>query len=410
MAEILLAGLDFRTAPVAVRERAAVPEPALREALTTLRALRGVGGVALISTCNRVEVIVSTRSDEALEEIVRWFDQRAGASMEPHLYVLRQDAAIDHLFRVAAGLESMILGEPQIGGQVRNAFQAAIEAQTIDGLLQQLFEQTLRVAKKIRSDTGIGERAVSASYAAVELAKKVFGDLSGVRVLLIGAGEMAELTAEHLHSENVTQVFVANRSHNRAVELAKRYSGHAIHFDGIAEQLLLCDIVIASTGAPHYVISEDHVRRALEHRRNRSLFLIDLSVPRNISPAVANVDGAYVYSIDDLQHVADENLEKRRERAKEAEGIVNHEVAAFKKRLAARDAVPTIVELRQRLETIRTGEVEKYLRHLGPVTIDHKEAVEMLTTQIINKILHYPMLQLKEEPAREPAIRRIFGL
>lgn len=410
MAEILLAGLDFRTAPIGVRERAAVPEPALREALTTLRALRGVGGVALISTCNRVEVVVSTRSDEALEEIVHWFDQRAGVSMESHLYLLRQDAAIDHLFRVAAGLESMILGEPQIGGQVRNAFQAALEAQTVDGLLQQLFEQTLRVAKKIRSETGIGERAVSASYAAVELAKKVFGDLSGVRVLLIGAGEMAELTAEHLHSEDVTQVFVANRSHGRAVELAKRYSGHAIHFDGIPEQLLLCDIVIASTGAPHYVINEDHVRRALEHRRDRSLFLIDLSVPRNIDPAVANLEGAYVYSIDDLQHVADENLEKRRERAKEAEGIVNHEVAGFRKRLAARDAVPTIVELRQRLDSIRTAEVEKYLRHLGPVTIEHKEAVEMLTTQIINKILHYPMLQLKEEPAREPAIRRIFGL
>jgi glutamyl-tRNA reductase len=311
----------------------------------------------------------------------------------------------------------MIIGEPQIGGQVKSAFQTAQSAGTLDSLLLQVFEQTMRVAKRVRTDTGIGEHAVSIPYAAVELAKKIFGDLSGLRVLLLGAGDMGELTAEHLHKQKVKQVFVANRSYERATELARRFEGKAVQFDSIDSQLTECDIVIASTAAPHYVIEPEQVVSALEARRMRTLFLIDLSVPRNINPSITKLDGAYLYNVDDLQHVADANLEMRQQKARAAEDIVAREVDGFRRRLIAQDAVPTIVELQTRLEEIRTTELDKCLRKLGPISADQRNAIDTLTTQMINKILHYPILQLRdgaEEPHERESLRRtirkIFGL
>ncbi|MGZ5433690.1 MAG: glutamyl-tRNA reductase, partial [Thermoanaerobaculia bacterium] len=339
------------------------------------------------------------------------------AELEKHLYILRHGDVVKHLFRVAAGLDSMILGEPQIGGQVKKAFMTAQELGTLDSLLTQVYENTMRVAKKVRTDTGIGEHAVSVPYAAVELAKKIFGDLRGLHVLLLGAGDMGELTAEHLHQQEVKQVFVANRSHERAIELANRFEGSAVQFDRIDEHLGKCDIVIASTAAPHFVIEPYQVTRALDVRRNRNLFLIDLSVPRNINPAVSEIDGAYLYNVDDLQQVADANLELRQQRAGDAEQIVLREVEVFRKRLVAQDAVPTILELQQRLETIRAAELEKCLRKVGPMTPEQREAIEMFSTQMVNKILHYPILQLRdgaEEPQERESlrktIRKIFGL
>jgi glutamyl-tRNA reductase len=420
MANLILVGLNHRTAPVNVRERLNVAESKLPELIRSLRALPDVEGAVLLSTCNRVEAIVSADTEDVIESVVNWMAARAAedrSTLEKHLYILRYGDVVKHLFRVASGLDSMILGEPQIGGQVRKAFQVAHEQATLDALLTQVFDNTMRVAKKVRTDTAIGEHAVSIPYAAVELAKKIFGDLRGLRVLLVGAGEMGELTAEHLHEQDVKQVFVANRAYERAVELAKRFQGEAVQFDSIEDRLAACDIVIASTAAPHYVIEPAHVRRALDVRRNRTLFLIDLSVPRNINPAIAKVDGAYLYNVDDLQHVADANLELRQQEAEQAEQIVAREVDSFRKRLIAQDAVPTIVELQQRLETIRTAEVEKCLRKLGPVSAEQREAIEMLTTQMVNKILHYPILQLKDAP-EEPhereslrkTIRKIFGL
>jgi glutamyl-tRNA reductase len=334
------------------------------------------------------------------------------------LYVLRHSDAVTHLFRVASGLDSMIVGEPQIGGQVRQSFQTAHELGVVDTLLQQLFDHTIRAARKVRTGTGIGEHAVSVPFAAVELAKKIFGDLRGLRVLLLGAGDMAELTAEHLHAHEVRQVFVANRSHERAVELARRFEGQAVQFESLGEHLANCDIVIASTAAPHAVVHADDVRRALETRRGgRNLFLIDLSVPRNIDPDVAKIDGAYLYNVDDLQQVADANRELRQQKALDAEDVVTREVDAFRRRLVAQDAVPTILELQQRLESIRTGELEKCLRRMGPVTAEQREAIEMFSTQLVNKILHYPILELKEaseEPQERESLRRtirkIFGL
>ena len=418
---LILVGLNHRTAPVEVRERLNVTEARLPETTRALRHIDGIDGAAIVSTCNRVEIVVSTRDEDVVQNLVDWL--AAGASttrteLEKHLYILRHGDVVKHLFRVASGLDSMILGEPQIGGQVRKAFLVSQELATLDALLQQLFDNTMRVAKKVRTDTGIGENAVSVPFAAVELAKKIFGDLKGLQVLLLGAGDMGELTAEHLHEQQVRQVFVANRSHERAADLARRFDGQAVQFDAIDDHLAKCDIVIASTAAPHYVIEPWQVSRALEVRRNRTLFLIDLAVPRNISPAVAQVNGAYLYNVDDLQQVADQNLELRQQKARQAEEIVLREVEGFRKRLVAQDAVPTILELQQRLEAIRTAELEKCLRNVGPVSAEQRAAVEMFSTQLVNKILHYPILQLKDatdEPQEERdalrrTIRKIFGL
>ena len=417
---LILVGLNHRTAPVDVRERLNVPEPRLAETTNALRELAGVDGAAVLSTCNRVEAIVSTRDEDVIETIVEWlaaFASTNRAELEKYLYVLRHGDVVKHLFRVASGLDSMIVGEPQIGGQVKKAFLTAHELGTLDSLLTQLYEQTLRVAKKVRTDTGIGEHAVSVPYAAVELAKKIFGELRGLQVLLLGAGDMGELTAEHLHKQEVKQVFVANRSFERAMELATRFEGAAVQFDRIEEHLADCDIVIASTAAPHYVIEPGQIVRTLGTRRNRNLFLIDLSVPRNINPAVSQIEGAYLYNVDDLQQVADSNIELRQQKAREAEHVVVREVETFRKRLVAQDAVPTILELQQRLEAIRASELEKCLRKVGPMTPEQREAIEQFSSQMINKILHYPILQLKDgsdEPHERESLRRtirkIFGL
>jgi glutamyl-tRNA reductase len=417
---LILVGLNHRTAPVDVRERLSISEAKLADTTNALRAVEGVDGAALLSTCNRVEAIVSTREEDVITSVVDWLADRAGAGrteLEKHLYILRHGDVVKHLFRVASGLDSMIVGEPQIGGQVRKAFATAHDLGTLDPLLGQLYDNTIRVARKVRTDTGIGEHAVSVPYAAVELAKKIFGDLRGLQVLLLGAGEMGELTAEHLHQQEVKQVFVTNRSFERAAELADRFEGAAVQFDRFDEHLAKCDIVIASTAAPHYVIEPHHVTRALDARRSRSLFLIDLSVPRSINPLVAKVDGAYLFNVDDLQQVADTNLELRQQKAQAAEGIVQREVDGFRKRLVAQDAVPTILELQQRLENIRTAELEKCLRKVGPMTAEQRSAIEMFSTQLVNKILHYPILQLRdgaEEPQERESlrktIRKIFGL
>ncbi|HEY8711312.1 MAG TPA: glutamyl-tRNA reductase, partial [Thermoanaerobaculia bacterium] len=256
MASLVLVGVNHRTAAVDVRERLTVSDGKLPEFVQSLRRLPSVDGAALLSTCNRVEAVVSAQSEDVIESVVNWLSVLAGterSTLENHLYILRHGDVVKHLFRVASGLDSMILGEPQIGGQVRTAFRVADSLEALDVLLTQLFDNTMRVAKKVRTETGIGEHAVSIPFAAVELAKKIFGDLRGLRVLLLGAGEMAELTAEHLHQHEVNQVFVANRSHNRAVELAKRFGGEALQFESVDERLATCDIVIGSTAAPHYL-------------------------------------------------------------------------------------------------------------------------------------------------------------
>ena len=388
-------GLNHRTAPVAVRERLAGLEP--------------LEGACVLSTCNRVEVVISSADENVVDSVIQWMASHAETKreeLEPHLYILRDAEAIEHLFRVTSGLDSMIVGEPQIAGQVKKAFTAV----PLDPLLHQVYEQTMRVAKKVRTETGIGEHAVSIPYAAVELAKKIFGDLTGLRVLLLGAGEMGELTAEHLAAKHVRQIFVANKTYERAVELAKRFEGTAVQFTSLEEHLAECDIVIASTSAPHFVITQVQVQRALDARNQRGLFLIDLSVPRNVEPSIQNIDGAYLYNVDDLQQVASANLELRRRKVGDAEAIIAREVESFRCRLREQEAAPTIRELQSRLDAVRTTEVEKCLRKLGPITDDQRATIEQVTLQMINKILHNPIVQLKEDHSMRPTIRKVFGL
>lgn len=419
---LILVGVNHRTAPLDVRERLSVPDRELPDELSAIHGMAGIDGATILSTCNRVEIVTSASDENVVDAVVARISERASMTrteVEKHLYVLRHADVIRHLFRVASGLDSMIVGEPQIAGQMRQAYQIAIGQKTLDPLLHRLYAQTLRVAKKIRTDTGIGENAVSVPYAAVELARKIFGNLEGLRVLLIGAGKIGELTAQNLQGSGLRKVFVANRAFDRAQELAARFQGTAVHFESLPEQLVECDIVIASTAAPHFVVHPPEVIAALARRRRRHLFMVDLSVPRNLDPAIGGIEGVYLYNIDDLKQVADANRESRLQRAEEAELIVAREVDSFMSRIAGQEMVPTILELQERLEAIRAAELEKCLRKVGPVTAEQRAAIELLSSGIINKVLHYPILRLKEsaaDPKPETAeafrdtIRRIFGL
>ncbi|MBI2213491.1 MAG: glutamyl-tRNA reductase [Acidobacteria bacterium] len=417
---LTLIGVNHRTAPVELRERLSIAKGSEAEVLRPLASNGGIRGSAVISTCNRVEIVVSSEAENVIEPVVELLAERAereAEQIEKHLYVLRHRDAIRHMFRVASGLDSMIIGEPQIGGQVRDSYQIAKNLDTLDSTLYALYEQTLHVAKRVRTETGIGEHAVSIPFAAVELAKKIFGELSGLRAFLVGAGEMGELTAEHLKGNGLEAITVANRAFEKAVELAGRFGGEAASFDNVGAQLAGADIVIVSTSAPNYTVTAEQVRAAMNARRRGDIFLIDLSVPRNIDPAVGDVEGAYLYNIDDLSEVAESNKAKRLEKAAQADRIIEKEVDGFLKRLATQDAVPTIVELQRRLDEIRQAELEKCLRKMGPVTAEQRQAIEALTTGIINKVAHYPIIRLREsasaphegETIRE-TIRKIFGL
>jgi glutamyl-tRNA reductase len=419
---LILIGTSHHTAPVELRERVAIAERDQPSLLRELRSNPEVSGAVVLSTCNRTEIIASVISSEISAELVEILARRSSlepADLEKHLYLMQDAEVARHLFRVTAGLDSMIVGEPQITGQVHSAFELALEHGGPDGILRRLFENAFRVSKTVRTETGIGEMAVSVPFAAVELAKKIFGRLDHLHVMLAGAGEMGALTAEHLSSYRLRQLFVANRSGERARELSARLGGTAIDFEDLTSHLANTDIVITSTTAPHHFILKDHVVDALRNRPRRDLFLIDLAVPRNIDPDVAGVRGAYLYNIDDLERVVDKNLQQRVERARVAEEIVGRETDSFVRTLAGQDAVPTILELRSRLEEIREVELEKCLRKLGPISANQREAVEAMTRGIVNKILHYPIVRLKESAAdQEPhasemfrdTIRRIFNL
>ena len=419
---LILIGLNHKSAPVEIRELVAVSERDTDKFLEAIRATPGIRGASVLSTCNRVETLVSADHEDVIESLVSQLAARAPDGrdrIEDHLYILRHRDVVRHVFRVASGLDSMIVGEPQISGQVRASYLAAAHAGTLDGLLLTLHEHALRVSKKVRTETGIGEHAVSVPYAAVELARKIFGDLRGLQVLLVGAGEIGELTAQHLSGFGLSQIFVANRAFDRAEQLASRFGGQAVQYDAIEEKLSSTDIVISSTAAPHFVITASQIERVLGTKKRRDLFLIDLSVPRNLDPAIGKLEGAYLYNIDDLKEVVDGNRARRFEKAHDADGIIEKEVDAFFRRIAATDAVPTIVELQRRLEEIRSGELEKCLRRLGPISSDQREAIDTLTTSIVNKILHYPILRLKESASDHPpnerdsfrdTLRKIFGL
>src|SRR5947207_4365776 len=358
---LLTTGVSHKTAPVEVRECLAFREDSLPAALADLHARAGVSEAVILSTCNRVEITLTTEDAADPEAIIDAFlsDHKSvsATSIGPHLYRHEGRDAIHHMFRVAASLDSMVIGEPQILGQLKTAYAAAKEAGAVCGWLEGLMTRAFSVAKRVRSETGIGQMAVSVSYAAVELARKIFGTLSNRTVMIVGAGKMSELAARHLRRSGASHVFVTNRTHERAVDMAKLFQGTPVEYTRFVSMLPEVDIVIASSGAPHYILRKEEMHRVIAARRNKPMFVIDIAVPRNIEPAVNEVDNVFLYDIDDLQGVVNANLRERMKEAEHAEDIVAQEVERMAARLMVQEAaVPTIVSLQGQLEHIRAAE------------------------------------------------------
>lgn len=414
--QLALVGLSHKTAPVEIRERLAFNNDALRSALTSLVDRRVVNEAMILSTCNRVEVVAESPDEGLIRDFICEFHQISHDSVSSHLYSYRNVDAIRHVFRVTASLDSMVIGEPQILGQVKEAYRIAMDAGTVGMHLSALMNRAFAVAKKVRSETGISQSAVSVSYAAVELARKIFGDLSGKTVMIIGASKMGELAAKHLRRAGASSVLVTNRTFERAVELAKVFEGAAVPFEHFADHMVGADIVITSTGAPHFIIGKNLAEQVIHRRKNKPIFFIDIAVPRDIDPAVNEIDNAFLYDIDDLQQVIDANLKERLKEAMRAEQIVDDEVEAFCLKMQTRDVVPTIVQLRESLEKVRRDEIERNRRHLKDLSPEQQAAVDQITKSIVNKILHPPIEQLKQT-AHDPQgadlaelIRKIFNV
>lgn len=420
MTEILLLGLNHKTAPVELRECIAFSAQETGDALETLRNHADISEAVLFSTCNRVEVLVVTRDTSAAVTAIKKFisasKQVQGELFEESLYVYTGDEAIRHVFRVASSLDSMMVGETQILGQIKEAFRSAVEKKTPGVILNRLLPRAFSVAKRVRTETGIGDHAVSISYAAVELGRKIFDTLAGKEVLLIGAGEMAELAVEHLLRHRVGRIFVANRTFERGVALARKFNGSAIRFEEIESYLRQVDVIISSTGAPGFVISRDQVKQMMNRRHNRPLFFIDIAVPRDIDPRINRIPNAYVYDIDDLKGIVEENIAERNQEAVRGERIVEEAVISFRQWRESLDVVPTIVALREKVDRIARSEVDKTLKSLKHLSSEDCEAINRMTSAMVNKILHDPMLYLKrngnqtEAPVSVDAVRRLFNL
>jgi glutamyl-tRNA reductase len=419
MDSIFVAGMNHRSAPVEVRELLALDAEALRDVLGDLL-VRGVCREALVlATCNRVEVYgVSAVPGEARDVALRLLGRPRGldlADVQPHIYTWTDLEAVRHAFRVASSLDSLVVGEPQILGQVKDAFALAQSAEAVGPVLHALMSQAFAVAKRVRTETEIGRHAVSISFAGVELARKIFGTLEGRSVLLLGAGEMGELAAKHLMEHGTLPVYVANRTQERGVELARALAGVAVPFSSVPRTLETVDIVIACTAAPEPVLRASDVALALG-ARSRPLFFIDLGVPRNVEAAVNDLDNAFCYDIDDLRAVVDANVRERQYHAHRAEALVDREVGRFLTRLRDVEVVPTIVSLRDKLEAIRQGEVEKALARLPGASDDTRRVIEALSQAIVSKVLHAPIVKLRDS-SREGRGRRwrtliaeVFGL
>ncbi len=397
---IIVVGLSHKTAPIEVREKLNFPESTLPEALKKLMTYDGIRESMIVSTCNRVEIYSSVpdsaRGIDRIKQFISDYHGLSRQALEQSLYVYPDAQGVRHTFRVASSLDSMVLGEAQILGQLKDAFDVALKTKTTSTILNKLIKKAISVAKRVRTETRLAEGAVSISSAAVELAKKIFGELAGKHVMLLGAGEMAELAAQHLLGNGVKNIMVANRTFERAEELAKEFKGDAIRFQHFPDALVMVDILICATGAPYYVVTRDMVVRALKERRNKPIFMIDISNPRNIDPEVDKADNVYLYDIDDLQSKVDVNTEGRAREAAKAEEIVAHEVETYLQWERALDAVPTIVDLREKVEDIRKRELEKTLSSLNGVNEDQKRAVEAMSQAIVNKMLHAPLVVLKQ--------------
>jgi glutamyl-tRNA reductase len=419
MSDIILMGINHKTAPVELRECIAFSEEESATAVQSLLRQPDLNEVIVFSTCNRVEVLFVTDNKSpaisATKAFIAEFNKIPLEQFEQALYVHEGDEAVRHVFRVASSLDSMVVGEPQILGQIKNAYRIATATNTSGVILNRLLHRTFFVAKRIRTETGIGDRAVSISFAAVELGRKIFGTLEGKTVLLIGAGEMAELAVENLVRNKVGDIYVANRTFENAVTLARKFNGQALRFEEISAYLKHTDIIISSTGANDFVITRDQVKGVLRARRSRPLFFIDIAVPRDIDPAVNRLSNTYVYDIDDLKDVIDENLEDRQQEAVKAERIVDEAVINFRHWHAELAVVPTIIALRNKVASIARAEIKKTLQS-NQFSDSGVEALNKMTSSLINKILHDPTLFLKkngmlvDRSIYIDAVRKLFRL
>ena len=412
-----LIGVNHRSAPLEVRERFAISEGQLPEAVKKLAAYPGVEEGMIVSTCNRVELLArAVNGSLDLRGFVHDYFQVDPGAVEKFFYEIKEREAVRHIFRVAASLDSMVVGEPQILGQVKEAYAVARAVGAVHSQLDALVTRAFAVAKKVRSETAVGSSAVSVASVAVDLAKKIFGSLNGKTVYLVGAGKMSELAARHLMAHGAGAILVANRTLERAEALAHRFSGQAVPFDQLHEAAERADIVITSTGSPTTLFQRQHGEALMARRRNRPMFFIDIAVPRDVDPEINKLDGIFVYDIDDLQQVVAGHVADRKREAQRAEEIVELEVQRFAERLQTVDVVPTIVSLQENLETIRQAEIDRVRGRLGQLSPDQELAIEAMTRGIVNKIMHTPIVTLKSA-ARDPEattliefIRRMFNL
>ncbi len=418
--DVLVIGINHRTAPVEIREKVSFSGEDLGRSLTKVLGHSEFTEDMILSTCNRVEIYATARDTEkgivALKNFLAEYHGVSLVEFEKSLYVHLGSAAIRHIFRVASSLDSMVVGEPQILGQIKEAHNIAASHNTLGIVLNKLLHRAFHVAKRVRTETKIGNSAVSISYAAVELAKKIFGTLEGKAVMLLGAGEMAELAAKHLVAGGAQRVVVASRTYQRAIDLAMSFNGEAIEFDGFHKRLEEVDIVISSTGAPHYILHPENVLGVIKARKNKPMFFIDIAVPRDIDPGVNEIDNVYVYDIDDLQEVVDANKDRREREARRAEEIVEEEVLKFYHWYTSLDLVPTIVSLKEKFEEIRKRELSKALSSFARITEKERKSLEALTSAIVKKILHDPITFLKSPDLNTDtneyvdAVRKLFGL
>jgi len=412
-------GLSHRTAPVELRESVDFSRKGLDAALAEL-ASRGIGReLVVLSTCNRAEIYAVGETDETADHIGRFFSEYHDiphAEVHQHLYVHRGPDVARHLFRVAAGLDSLVVGEPQILGQVKAAYAVASDGQFTAALTNRLFHSAFSVGKRVRSETGLGEGAVSVSYAAIALAKKIFGDLKDRAVLILGAGEMAKLTGIHLQSQHVKQITIASRTFQTAQNLAERLDGVAVAWDRVDAALTAADIIVTATGASEPVLTRSRVEEAMRSRRHRPLFIIDIAVPRDVDAAVGSLDQVFLYNIDDLRTIVQENLARRGAELARAEAIVDQEVARYTAWMQSREIVPTVVALRQRFEAIRRAELQRLEPKLANLPPEARSRIDEVTRLIVEKLLLTPTEQLKSVSdeamivAYADALNRLFSL
>ena len=394
---LIALGINHRTAPVELREQVAITGERISSALRGLTALPMVSEAAILSTCNRTELYCDLQ-EPGLDGITNWLASYHGIDpdlIRPYLYSYPDESAVRHLLRVAGGLDSMIIGEPQILGQMKEAYQAASDAGTLDNALGRLFQHTFSVAKQIRTDTAIGESPVSVAFAAVSLAKQIFGDFTSQTALLIGAGETIELTARHLRDQQLGRLVVANRTPENAHRLATRFNGYGIGLDEIPAHLAEADIVISATGSPHSILDKAIVTKALKSRKHRPVFMVDIAVPRDIDADVAELEDIYLYTVDDLQDVIQENLKSRQQAAQQAEEIIDVQVERFMSWLRAQDAVSTIKGYRQQAEQQRDEVIRKAQQMLASGK-DPQEALVFLANTLTNKLTHAPSVRIRE--------------